>query len=220
MERTLYHGSEFIIHKPEFLKGNIHNDYGIGFYCTTNNKLAKEWAAKRSGKGYVNKYILRDDRLRILDLTKPPFHDVLHWVSLLMHNRELSSSLKNNYPRELKYLEDKYLLNVNDYDIVIGYRADDSYFHFPEAFVRSEITLESLNSIFRAGDLGKQYVLISERAFKLIKCIDYQEVTEQSHEDYYRRKEDADKIFTDLLEADRYKKGIRLKDLVMDNESL
>ena len=220
MERTLYHGSEFIIQKPEFLKGNTHNDYGIGFYCTTNKKLAEEWAAKRSGKGYVNKYILRDDRLRILDLTKPPFHDVLHWVSLLMHNRELSSSLKNNYPRELKYLEDKYLLNVNDYDIVIGYRADDSYFHFPEAFVRSEITLESLNSIFRAGDLGKQYVLISERAFKLIKFIDYQEVTEQSHEDYYKRKEDADKIFTDLLEADRYKKGIRLKDLVMDNESL
>ena len=220
MERTLYHGSEFIIHKPEFLKGNIHNDYGIGFYCTTNKKLAEEWAAKRSGKGYVNKYILRDDRLRILDLTKPPFHDVVHWVSLLMHNRELSSSLKNNSPRELKYLEDKYLLNVNDYDIVIGYRADDSYFHFPEAFVRSEITLESLNSIFRAGGLGKQYVLISERAFKLIKFIDYQEVTEQSHEDYYKRKEDADKIFTDLLEADRYKKGIRLKDLVMDNESL
>ena len=67
MERTLYHGSEFIIKKPEFLKGNIHNDYGIGFYCTTNKELAKEWAVKRSGKGYINKYILRDDRLKILD---------------------------------------------------------------------------------------------------------------------------------------------------------
>ena len=218
MERTLYHGSEFIIKKPEFLKGNIHNDYGIGFYCTTYKELAKEWAAKRSGKGYINKYILRDDRLKILDLTKPPFNDVLYWVSLLMHNRELSSSLKNNFPKELKYLDEKYLLNVNDYDIVIGYRADDSYFHFPEAFVRSEITLESLNSIFAAGDLGKQYVLISERAFKLIKFIDYQEVTEKSQEDYYKRKLDADKIFTDLLEADRYKKGVRLRDLVMDNE--
>lgn len=103
MERTLYHGSEFIIKKPEFLKGNIHKDYGIGFYCTTNKELAKEWAAKRSGKGYINKYILRDDRLKILDLTKPPFNDVLYWVSLLMHNRELSSSLKKNFPRELKY---------------------------------------------------------------------------------------------------------------------
>ena len=214
----LYHGTNEAFDSIELSKGRKGKDFGIGFYCTTNKELAKEWAAKRSGKGYINKYILRDDRLKILDLTKPPFNDVLYWVSLLMHNRELSSSLKNNFPRELKYLEDKYLLNVNDYDIVIGYRADDSYFHFPEAFVRSEITLESLNSIFTAGDLGKQYVLISERAFKLIKFIDYQEVTEKSQEDYYKRKLDADKIFTDLLEADRYKKGVRLRDLVMDNE--
>ena len=146
------------------------------------------------------------------------FNNVLYWISLLMHNRELSSRLINNYPRELKYLEDNYLLNVSDYDVVIGYRADDSYFHFPEAFVRSEITLESLNSIFAAGDLGKQYVLISERAFKLIRFVDYQEVYEKSQKNYYKRKNDADKIFTDLLEADRYKKGIRLRDLVMDNE--
>ena len=218
MQRTLYHGSEFIIEHPEYQKGNIHNDYGLGFYCTTNKELAKEWATKRSGKGYINIYSLRDDRLKILDLTKPPFNDVLYWVSLLMHYRESSNNLKNTYPRELKYLEDKYLLNVNDYDVVIGYRADDSYFHFPEAFVRSEITLESLNSIFTAGDLGKQYVLISKRAFDKIKFVDYQEVYEQSQEDYYKRKSGADKVFIDLLEKDRYKKGIRLRDLVMDNE--
>ena len=218
MQRVLYHGSEFIIENPEYKKGNIHNDYGFGFYCTTNKELAKEWAAKRSGKGYINIYDFRDDRLKILDLTKPPFDDVLYWVSLLMHNRELSSNLINNYPRELKYLEDKYLLNVEEYDVIIGYRADDSYFHFPEAFVRSEITLESLNSIFVAGDLGKQYVLISKRAFDLIKFVDYEEVYENSKEDYYKRKNGANKIFTDLLDKDRYKKGVRLRDLVMDNE--
>ena len=218
MQRVLYHGSEFIIKEPEYLKGNVHNDYGIGFYCTTNKELAKEWAAKRTGKGYINKYSLRDDRLKILDLTKPPFNNVLYWVSLLMHNRELSSNLRNNYPREIKYLEEKYLLNNSEYDVVIGYRADDSYFHFPEAFVKSEITLESLNSIFKVGDLGKQYVLISKRAFKLIKFIDFQEVFENSKEDYYKRKSGADKTFKDLLEQDRYKKGTRLRDLVMDNE--
>lgn len=218
MERVLYHGSEFIIKEPKHLIGNVHNDYGLGFYCTTNKELAKEWAAKRSGTGYINKYRLRDDRLKILDLTKPPYNDVLYWVSLLMHNRVLSNILRNNYPRELKYLDEKYLLDVNEYDVVIGFRADDSYFHFPEAFVRSEITLESLNLIFKAGELGKQYVLISERAFNLIKFIDYEEVTEKSKEDYYKRKDEADKIFTELLESDRYKKGIRMRDLVMDDE--
>ena len=218
MERIIYHGSEFIIEKPEYLKGNIHNDYGLGFYCCSSKSLAKEWAARRSGHGYINKYRIRDDRLIILDLTKPPFDDVLYWVALLISNRELSSDLKDNCPRELKYLKDRYLLDLSNYDVVIGFRADDSYFRFPEAFIRSEITLESLNKIFRAGELGKQYVLLSERAFRLIHFLDYEEAFEKSRTDYYSRKKGADKIFADLLNADRYSKGTRLRDLVIDYE--
>ena len=71
MKRIIYHGSEFIIEKPEHLKGNIRNDYGLGFYCSSNKELAKEWAAKRTGHGFINKYQIRDDRLNVLDLTKP-----------------------------------------------------------------------------------------------------------------------------------------------------
>lgn len=218
MKRIIYRGSEFIIEKPEIKKGNIHNDYGLGFYCCSNKDLAKEWAAKRNGHGFINKYSIRDDRLKILDLTKPPYDNVLNWVALLMHNRELSSDLRDNYPRELKYLESKYLIDVTSYDVVIGFRADDSYFRFPEAFVRSEITLESLNKIFQAGELGKQYVLISERAFNLIHFIDFEEAFENSKTDYYKRKNSVDKVFTDLLNSDRYSKGTRLRDLIVDYE--
>ena len=218
MKRILYHGSEFIIRKPEYSKGNRRNDYGLGFYCCSNKALAKEWAAKRNGNGYINRYEIRDDRLKILDLTKSPYDNVLYWVALLMHNRELSSDLKDNCPRELDYLEDKYLIDVNAFDAIIGYRADDSYFRFPEAFVRSEITLESLNKIFKAGNLGKQYVLVSERAFKLIHFLDYEEAFEISREDYYKRKNSADKVFADLLNEDRYSKGTRMRDLVMEHE--
>ena len=218
MERIIYHGSQDIINKPEYLKGNIHNDYGLGFYCCSNKELAKEWASKRYGNGFVNKYAIRDDRLKILDLTKPPYDNVLYWIALLMHNRDLSTGLKNNYPRELKYLEDNYLLDVSQYDIVIGYRADDSYFLFPEAFVRSEITLKSLNEIFKAGHLGKQYVLISKKAFDLIRFIDYQKTFEESKIDYYKRKQAADKVYTELLIKDRYSKEKRLRDLVADYE--
>lgn len=217
MERIIYHGSEFIIEKPEYLKGNVHNDYGLGFYCCSKKELAKEWAAKRTGHGYINRYKIRDDRLKILDLTKPPYDDILNWIALLMHNREISSDLRDNYPRELEYLENNYLIDVNKYDIIIGFRADDSYFKFPEAFVRSEITLESLNKIFKAGNLGKQYVLISKRAFTLIHFLDYEEAFEDGRKDYYQRKSGADKIFTDLLNNDRYSIGTRLRDLVMDN---
>ena len=37
MKKILYHGSEFLIEKPEFGKGARHNDYGRGFYCTENS---------------------------------------------------------------------------------------------------------------------------------------------------------------------------------------
>lgn len=218
MERIIYHGSEFIIEKPLYGKGNVHNDYGLGFYCCSNKELAKEWAAKKTGSGFINKYSIRDDRLKILDLTKAPYNDVLHWIALLMHNRELSSDLIDNFPKELKYLEEKYLIDVSDYDIVIGYRADDSYFRFPESFVRSEITLESLNKIFQAGDLGKQYVLISQRAFNLVHFLSYEEAFENSKVDYYKRKSGADKLYADLLRLDRYSKGTRLRDLITDYE--
>ena len=218
MNRIIYHGSELIIKNPEFAKGNPNNDYGLGFYCCSNKELAKEWAAKRTGHGYINCYSIRDDRLKILDLTKPPFDNVLFWTALLMHNRQLSSNLRTNYPRELEYLEKKYLIDVSQYDIVIGYRADDSYFLFPEAFVRSDLTLESLETIFQSGNLGKQYVVISKRAFSLLKFLDYEEAFEKNKEDYYKRKSGADKTFRDLLNNDRYSTGTRLRDLVMDHE--
>lgn len=43
MEKTIYHGSDHIIEKPKFGYGKSYNDYGIGFYCTQNPNMAKEW---------------------------------------------------------------------------------------------------------------------------------------------------------------------------------
>ena len=54
MKKILYHGSEFLIEKPEFGKGARHNDYGRGFYCTENIELAREWACAKQKNGYVN----------------------------------------------------------------------------------------------------------------------------------------------------------------------
>ena len=218
MDRTIYHGSTLIISKPEYHKGNPHNDYGYGFYCCSNKMLGKEWASKLTGNGFLNIFKIRDDNLKVLDLTKPPYDNVLYWIALLIHNRNLSPSVVANCSREIKYLEENYLIDVSEWDIVIGYRADDAYFRFPEAFVNSSITLESLNTIFKAGNLGKQYALISKRAFSLIHFVDYEEVGEEHRVAYYKRKNDADKVFSDLLEKDRYAVGTRMIDFVRDHE--
>ena len=43
MKKIIYHGSSRIIEKPLFNFGKKYNDYGIGFYCTEEMELAKEW---------------------------------------------------------------------------------------------------------------------------------------------------------------------------------
>ena len=52
----LLHGSINIIEKPDITKGNPHNDYGKGFYCTREDEMAKEWACKKNTNGFVNVY--------------------------------------------------------------------------------------------------------------------------------------------------------------------
>ena len=55
---TLYHGSEQIIESPTFGLGKQNNDFGLGFYCTESEELAKEWAVSSLRNGFVNCYSL------------------------------------------------------------------------------------------------------------------------------------------------------------------
>ena len=86
MEKILFHGSEFIIEKPEFGKGARHNDYGRGFYCTENLELAKEWACVKDTNGYANKYEINLEGLNILNLNSKDYN-ILNWLAVLTANR-------------------------------------------------------------------------------------------------------------------------------------
>ena len=145
MKRTIYHGSDHIIQKPVYGFGKENNDYGLGFYCCSQKSLAEEWASKVDGvPGIVNKYEIIDDGLKILDLTKPPFDNPFYWVAVLVHFKKLPSKLVSQCSRELAYLEKEFYVDVSQYDVVIGYRADDNYYQFPQALIRSDILISSL----------------------------------------------------------------------------
>lgn len=169
MKLTLYHGSENIIDKPSLDKGKANNDYGRGFYFCKDNELAKEWACKKGNDGYVNKYELELKGLKVLDLQEEKYN-VLHWIALLLENRKLtiSSSIADvaSY-----YLHMNYLIDVSKYDVIIGYRADDSYFAYAEAFISNSLPLNSLKKSLMLGNLGIQVVLVSNKAFENLKYI-------------------------------------------------
>lgn len=188
MEKILYHGSESIIAKPAYGKGAKNNDYGRGFYCTENRELAKEWACAKNRNGFVNQYSLDLSNMRILYLNSPEY-SVLNWLAILAAHRTYWQ--KGSIAEEAKkYLADNFLLDISEYDIIIGYRADDSYFSFAQDFVMGTISLQKLSEAMRLGKLGEQVVLKSEKAFEKINFLDYEAVAAV---EYYTKKVTRDR---------------------------
>ena len=65
---TLFHGSEKVVEVPTFGVGKKTNDFGLGFYCTESEGLAKEWAVSSLRDGFCNRYTLDTEYLNILNL--------------------------------------------------------------------------------------------------------------------------------------------------------
>lgn len=188
MKIRLYHGSEIIIVKPEFGKGARTNDYGRGFYCTENLELAKEWACSSNTDGYANIYELELDGLNILNLNGPGYH-ILNWLALLADNRTYWQN--GSIAAEAKqYLHDHFLPDISGYDVITGYRADDSYFSFAQDFVSGTISLQKLSEAMYLGRLGEQVVLKSPKAFSSIQYLGYEYAM---RDEYYIKKMNRDR---------------------------
>lgn len=171
--KILYHGSSDRDIIPDINKCKRNNDYGPGFYTTEILDLAKEWAAYRGsyGKCYVNKYELDVSNLKIYEFDDSDF---LQWLAVLLSNRQVEE-IKNSKSAELNALIDvlmshKYI-DLGDYDCAIGWRADDAYYEYATSYVTGEITTETFINSIRKGNLGKQFVLLSKKAFDTIKLV-------------------------------------------------
>lgn len=168
---TLYHGSDRVIEKPDLAEGKRNNDYGQGFYCTEHWDLACEWASKRKGlDGFVNKYELDLTGLNVLDLTRKEFN-ILNWMTILLQNRTFTLTTPISVQAK-EYLTANFNIDISGYDLITGYRADDSYFSFAEDFLNNAISLEHLAKAMKLGKLGIQQVLVSEKAFEQLKFIE------------------------------------------------
>ena len=159
----IYHGSNKVIEKPRFGYGNKRNDYGLGFYCTQSEELAKEWACTEDESGYANKYSLNSNGLSVLDLSDGSYN-ILNWLAILLENRQFRTNSEIAV-RAKEYILDNFLPSYKDFDIIKGYRADDSYFSFASAFINSTISLTQLEKAMMLGGLGEQVVLKSKNAF-------------------------------------------------------
>ena len=168
----LYHGSPKAIETPLYGYGSKENDYGLGFYCTQSNDLAKEWVCPTVQSGFSNKYELDMYGLRVLHLNSDGYH-ILNWIAILLQNRIFAK--RSPVARQANsYILNEFLPDISGYDVVIGYRADDSYFSYAKDFLNNTISVNQLSQAMKLGELGEQVVLKSEKAFQQIHFQGYE----------------------------------------------
>lgn len=171
----LYHGSSEVVEKPGLELGKSNNDYGVGFYTTEDRSMANEWACKNANPpGFCNVYELDERGLTVLDLMSEKY-TILNWIAILLKNRTFE--IDQDIALEARdYLISHFIPDTVGVDVIVGYRADDSYFNYANAFVQNTLPLRRLAQALKLGKLGLQTALVSGKAFSRLKFKGAEEV--------------------------------------------
>lgn len=211
MHLTIYHGSSKIIQAPVFGQGNPYNDYGLGFYCTESVELAKEWACSSELDGYANRYTLDTTGLSVLSLTGGEYN-ILNWLYVLLKNRRFR--MDGDIAVQAKqYIDTHFAIDYRNYDIIQGYRADDSYFSFASSFLNNTISISQLEKAMVLGKLGEQVVMISEKAFR---ALSFQEAIAAPKEIYYPQKLARDTAAREEFRKEKSRGNVMTEKYVLD----
>lgn len=151
----VYHGSEKEIRIPKYKGSRVGTDFGSGFYCTENLKMAKAWCALRNGI-YVNKYDLDLDDLKV------KYYDLdLEWLLFVCKNRANIESFK---PEE-------------NYDVIIGPTADDKLYRTVQNFLDNVYSVDETLNILNCMKIDKQINIVSKKALDKLKFLGVEELT-------------------------------------------
>lgn len=223
MENLLFHGSDKIIEHPCKAGGHLHNDFGQGFYCSPSLDLAREWACTEYPTAFANHYSFEPAFApKVCNLSGPDYH-VLNWLAVLLANRVFDT--RHEAPKAIKeYIMQEFLPDLSGFDIIRGFRADDSYFDYARFFLDGGMNIEQLNTAMHLGNLGEQVFLQSDRAFEALVFLSVEDVDRavylpkrqareaRAREDFHKMKYGS-KLFEGLFAIDIYRNKIRNDDV-------
>ena len=153
----LYHGSKSGIKGPIAPISRERCDFGKGFYMGTEPYQPLTLISDfEKSKFYV--ISLDMTGLRVLNV-KPD----LEWAMLVAYNRGKMDEVRGTS------LYEHYAAMSNGYDVVVGSIANDRMFYVLDNFFLGNITDKALVMSLSALQLGKQYVVITEKACKQVK---------------------------------------------------
>lgn len=213
MKMTVYHGSADVIEKPVFGNDRPFRDFGKGFYCTEDMDLAREWSVGRDHDGYANVYEIDTAGLDILNLNGRGYC-ILHWLSVLLENRIFTAD--GDLAEEgREYILKNFPVDYRNRDIIIGYRADDSYFSFAQNFLNGGISYRQLTYAMYLGKLGEQFVIKSRKAFDRLVFSKAVEATRQEWLDRRNRRDsEARSEYRDSRRRRRQPGDIYITDII------
>ena len=213
---TLYHGSRQITEHPVYHGGKPYNDYGHGFYCTESKDLAREWSVDWERSGFLNQYELQTNRLHILHLNDGHY-TILHWLAILLENRRFDAS--SPLAREGRaYLLSHFRPDYESADVIIGYRADDSYFSFASDFINGTISVRQLEQAMYLGKLGEQVVLHSRESFERIHFCGYEPVKWELWYGKKRQRDQAARNSYRDMDKEKWVRGDLYMPMILDEE--
>ena len=167
----LYHGSDHAVERPQYGAGKEDNDYGSGFYTTQASARAAEWALLYGrDRAVVSRYRLDTEGLSVFDLDAA---GPLAWIAEVVSHRGVGTIPARAFVRDFV---DKYKPDTTHADLMVGYRADDSYGDVIESFFLGELCVDEVKRLFWKGELGVQVFIKSRRAFERLEYLGCEDV--------------------------------------------
>lgn len=147
----LYHGSKSGIEGSIGLLSREHCDFGKGFYMGTDPSQSLTLICDYPKSKF---YIMSVD---LKELKKKEIAVDIDWAMLVAYNRDKMEKIKGTK------LYEKYSQMTKESDLVIGCIADDRMFFVIDNFFQGTITDAALINSLSALQLGKQYVMVTQK---------------------------------------------------------
>ena len=120
--------------------------------------------------------------------------------------------------RAKAYLMENFKVDYKKYDIIVGYRANDSYFSYAGDFVNGTLSLSDLSEAMQLGKLGEQIVLKSKKAFEALTFVEAIKAPREEYFSKYKyRDEEARAKYRQIASKPMVEGEIYIIDIIRNN---
>jgi hypothetical protein len=214
----LYHGTSAPDFRPYYGGGEDYHDYGKGLYCVYGTdkglELAKEWACRHRDSDAAAVYVYEFDISGIAEKSILNFEDYepIYWLSAIAQHR--FSNETGVQTKRRKDFINMFAVDCVSPSVIKGWRADDKYYAYLNLFLSMGITYEAVCAAIKLGNLGYQFVIKSEDAYKACKMVDKIDISSKEYTEWLAKYQERDRTAREELISVRDIEGRLLSDIM------